>query len=96
MRRIETLGVSIRLGIVAILLVGCAGDLTVPATPADTPVEITLLHMNVVYEITPVEGGRRGGLARMATIRQRLLAENPHTFTLLAGDLYHPPGEDQW
>lgn len=53
-------------------------------------VRITLLQMNDVYEITPVEGGRRGGLARVATLRQQLLAENPHTYTVLAGDLISP------
>ena len=47
---------------------------------------VTILHFNDVYEITPVEGGRSGGLARVATLRRRLLAENPNTFTLLAGD----------
>lgn len=51
---------------------------------------ITLLHLNDVYEITPVSGGAEGGLARVATLRQQLLAENPNTFTFLAGDLFSP------
>ena len=43
-----------------------------PATPAaplgdeTSIVEVTILHINDVYEITPVEGGRAGGLARVA------------------------------
>ena len=53
-------------------------------------VEITLLQFNDVYEIGPVEGGKSGGLARVATLRQRLLAENPNTFTVLAGDFVSP------
>ncbi|MCU0549830.1 MAG: bifunctional metallophosphatase/5'-nucleotidase [Leptolyngbya sp. Prado105] len=53
-------------------------------------VNITLLHLNDIYEITPVEGGKRGGMARVATLRQRLLAKNPRTFTLLAGDVFSP------
>lgn len=53
-------------------------------------IQITLLQLNDVYEITPVEGGKRGGLARVATLRQRLLAANPNTYTLLAGDLISP------
>lgn len=53
-------------------------------------VEVTLLHFNDVYEISPVEGGTAGGLARVATLRERLLAENPHTLTVLAGDLFSP------
>ncbi|OLP20049.1 bifunctional metallophosphatase/5'-nucleotidase [Leptolyngbya sp. 'hensonii'] len=53
-------------------------------------VPINLLHLNDVYEITPVQGGKRGGLARVATIRKQLLQENPRTYTLLAGDLFSP------
>lgn len=60
--------------------------------PAGDPdiVQITLLQMNDVYEITPVSGGKQGGLARVSTIRQQLLAENPNTFTILSGDLFNP------
>ena len=53
-------------------------------------IHVTLLHLNDVYEITPVGGGRWGGPARVATLRQRLTAENPNTFTLLAGDIFSP------
>ena len=53
-------------------------------------VDITLLHLNDVYEITPVSGGKAGGLARVATLRERLLAENPRTYTILAGDCFSP------
>ncbi len=51
---------------------------------------ITILQMNDIYELTPVSGGREGGLARVATIRKELLAENPNTLTVLAGDLFSP------
>lgn len=53
-------------------------------------IPITLLQLNDVYEITPVEGGQRGGLARVASLRQQLLAENPNTYTVLGGDLISP------
>lgn len=53
-------------------------------------VEIIFLQMNDVYEIAPLEGGRVGGLARVATLRQQLLAENPNTYTVLAGDFLNP------
>ena len=53
-------------------------------------VDITLLHLNDVYEIAPVEGGKRGGLARVATLRQELLNQNPRTYTILAGDAFSP------
>ncbi len=53
-------------------------------------IDVTLLQLNDVYEITPVEGGKRGGLARVAGLRSQLLAENPHTYTLMAGDFLSP------
>jgi 5'-nucleotidase len=60
------------------------------AATGDPVVELTLLQINDVYEITPVEGGRTGGLARVATLRQRLAAESDHLLMLLAGDLFSP------
>lgn len=54
------------------------------------PTNITFLQFNDVYEITPVSGGNVGGLARVATLRKQLLAENPHTYTILAGDFFSP------
>ncbi len=53
-------------------------------------IDITLLQLNDVYEITPVSGGKTGGLARIATLRQELITANPNTYTLLAGDLLSP------
>ncbi len=61
-----------------------------PNPPHDTIVKLTLLQINDVYEITPVGGGKEGGMARVATVRKQLLAQNPNTFTVLAGDLFSP------
>ncbi|MGQ0503666.1 MAG: bifunctional metallophosphatase/5'-nucleotidase [Panacagrimonas sp.] len=78
------------MAISALMLSGCA-VFQPGAGPANAViVDITLLQLNDVYEITPVEGGHAGGLARVATLRKQLLAENPNTFTLLAGDLLSP------
>jgi len=60
------------------------------AEPTGDEVAVTLLQLNDVYEISPVENGRYGGLARVATIRKELLKENPNTFTFLAGDFISP------
>lgn len=76
------------------LLLACGG----PRPPAefaavpepDGTVRITLVQINDIYEITPVGGGRWGGPARVATLRDRLRAENPHTYTIIAGDLFSP------
>jgi len=61
-----------------------------PTSAADGAVHVTLLHLNDVYEITPVEGGKAGGLARVATVLQRLKRENPNTRMLLGGDFVSP------
>lgn len=53
-------------------------------------VHLTMLHLNDVYEMEPVENGRHGGLARVATIRQQILLESPHTLLVLAGDTISP------
>lgn len=78
--------------LLAALTAGCASTPAPRAGgPAASPViEVNLLQINDVYEIGPVEGGKRGGLARVATIRKRLLAENPNTFTVLGGDFLSP------
>lgn len=60
------------------------------APPTDDAVHVTLLHINDVYEITPVEGGKVGGLARVATVLQRLKGANSNTRMLLGGDFVSP------
>ena len=61
-----------------------------PASPAEEVIHVTLLHINDVYEINPVEGGIAGGLARVATVLERLKRENPNTRMLLGGDFVSP------
>ncbi|MBL7827810.1 MAG: bifunctional metallophosphatase/5'-nucleotidase [Saprospiraceae bacterium] len=56
----------------------------------DGIIEVVFLQMNDVYEISPSPSDNRGGLARVATLRKELLAKNPNTFTVLAGDFISP------
>ena len=56
--------------------------------PSPDVTRITFLQINDVYEMSPVGG--EGGVARLATLRKRLLAANPNTFTILSGDLFSP------
>ena len=53
-------------------------------------VSVTFLHLNDVYEISPLDNGKVGGMARVATVRQDLLKENPNTVTVLSGDFLSP------
>ena len=56
----------------------------------ECPVRVTLLQVNDVYQFAPVDGGTRGGLARVATLRKKVMAESPHTLFLMAGDTISP------
>ena len=44
---------------------GAAAQSQAPAGRGAGPVAVTLVHLNAVYEILPVEGGKSGGLARV-------------------------------
>ena len=59
-------------------------------SPQSDAVRVTILHINDVYEIGPVEGGKAGGLARVAAILKRLRAGDPGTKMLLGGDFLSP------
>ena len=56
----------------------------------DGKISFIFLQMNDVYEIAPLEGGKVGGLARVAQLRNQLKIENPNTFTFMAGDFLNP------
>lgn len=53
-------------------------------------VEFIILQLNDVYEIAPIEGGKAGGMARVATVRNQLLEENTNVITVHAGDFVSP------
>jgi len=79
-----------RLALVAVLLLAaCAAPLR-PVGIAAPEVRITLLQVNDVYVMEPVDEGRRGGLARLATLVKRIRRDNPATVMALAGDLISP------
>ena len=56
----------------------------------ECPVRVTLLQVNDVYQFAPVDGGKRGGLARVLTLRKKIMKESPHTLFLMAGDTISP------
>lgn len=58
--------------------------------PSSEKVEFYILQMNDVYEIAPLEGGKVGGVARVATVLDSLKAINPNTISLLSGDFLSP------
>ncbi|MGE5850369.1 MAG: bifunctional metallophosphatase/5'-nucleotidase, partial [Candidatus Methylomirabilota bacterium] len=73
----------------SLILLGLTASLPA-ATPAERSVRLTFLQVNDVYEITPVERGKKGGLARVATLRERIAQESPHVVFVLPGDFLSP------
>jgi len=56
----------------------------------DSNSRVTLLQLNDVYQISPVDKGKNSGLARVATLRKKILAESSNTLFLLGGDTISP------
>ena len=80
-----------RLLLVAVLLAAACASPLRPVGPLREPeVRITLLQLNDVYTLEPVDNGRRGGFARLATLIQRIRRENPLTLVALGGDVISP------
>ena len=77
---------------VLLLLSGCktAKEVTAPISTDDGIITFNFLQLNDVYEIAPLENGKVGGMARVASLRKRLTNENPNTLTVLAGDFLSP------
>lgn len=61
---------------------------------ADVPMEETvsfkLIQLNDIYEISPTGGGKYGGMARVAHIRDSIKAITPNTYMVMAGDFLNP------
>ena len=64
--------------------------LFVACSTEENTVNFTILQLNDVYEIAPLEGGKVGGLARVEKLHQDLLLENSNTFMVMAGDFLNP------
>lgn len=56
----------------------------------DGMITFNFIQLNDVYEIAPLENGKVGGMARVATLCKKLRNENPNTLTVLAGDFLSP------
>lgn len=59
----------------------------------NAPIKVTFLHVNDVYQFAPVDGGARGGLARLLTLKKEALKQNPNTIFTLGGDTLSPSVE---
>ncbi len=62
-------------------------------TAQNKNIRVTILHVNDVYQFAPVDGGTRGGLARILTLKTQIVAENPNTIFTFGGDTISPSVE---
>ena len=78
-----------------LLVVVVLGACATPGERAtgDDLVRLTLLQINDHYVLEPVDGGRRGGMARLATLVRDLRRESPNSVFVLAGDTLSPSVE---
>jgi 2',3'-cyclic-nucleotide 2'-phosphodiesterase (5'-nucleotidase family) len=53
-------------------------------------VTIKLLQINDVYEISPLSGGKVGGMARVAYVSDSIKKQFPNTYLTIAGDFLNP------
>ena len=77
--------------VLAIVLGACASR-GGPAADGDL-VRLTFLQINDHYVLGPVDGGRRGGMARLATLVREVKRENPNTVFAIGGDFLSPSVE---
>lgn len=76
------------------LLALLAGLVLFPlSAPADEEKRITLLLVNDHYTIDAVDGGKRGGIARLGTLLKQVRTADPETLFLHAGDFISPSVE---
>ena len=75
--------------VLLVCFVSCVGVPQI-AVDAQSRATVTIVHINDVYEIDAIEGGRYGGLSRAATLLQQLERSRPPVLMTLGGDYLSP------
>jgi 5'-nucleotidase len=86
-------GCALALVLLAALLYAQHAPLAQQTQKRACTVRVTILQVNDVYRFTPADRGARGGLARVSTLRKRIMQDSPNTLFLLAGDTISPSVE---
>lgn len=73
-----------------LVMTACEGPRISATNAHGEVIEFTILQLNDVYEISPTDGGRAGGMARVAALRNQLMATNPNLITIMDGDYLNP------
>lgn len=62
-------------------------------TAAQAPITLTFMHFNDTYQLAPVDGGKAGGLDRLAYVIKQIRGQDPEAQLLFPGDLISPSVE---
>ncbi|MEO6683404.1 MAG: bifunctional metallophosphatase/5'-nucleotidase [Ginsengibacter sp.] len=77
--------------IVATCFISCkTARLSSGVVKDDGKITITFVQINDVYEIAPMQGGKIGGVARVATLKKQEQEKNPNTYMVMGGDFVSP------
>jgi 5'-nucleotidase len=74
---------------VCILAISCSSPRNITTTD-NGKISINFMQVNDVYEIAPIEAGKTGGMARVATLKKDLLKKNSNSLLVMAGDFLSP------
>src|SRR5260370_12743128 len=94
-RRVSARRIAPAAGLVlALVAISAASliDLSTAQAQRECNVRVTLLQLNDVYQFAAVDGGTRGGLAPVPTLRQQIMSESPPTVFPLARHTNPPAG----
>jgi 5'-nucleotidase len=89
MHREAVMGRKFLLGLALVFGVAACSSVSPPASERDAAAVLTIVHLNDLYEIQPIEGGRAGGPARVATVIKHL-KKSATVVTTLGGDYLSP------
>ncbi|MEZ5056048.1 MAG: bifunctional metallophosphatase/5'-nucleotidase [Saprospiraceae bacterium] len=64
--------------------------ITYPDSKGDGKIQFTILQINDVYEIAPLENGKTGGMARVASLRKQIRESGNPSLGVLSGDFLSP------
>ena len=76
--------------IVLFFLSACSTSKQAGVKTDNGKIDITIVQINDVYEIAPLDGGKVGGMARVATVKKEYQSKNPNTMMVMAGDFLSP------
>lgn len=75
----------------AFIILGCKSTAPVSQTKvSQDEVVFKFIQLNDVYEVAPLSGGKYGGMARVAHVRDSISKVNSNTYLFMAGDFLNP------